>query len=80
MLTSFFIGGCNNAFVLHPFLFMDELVRIDETLPPSLRFFLCITIVGIMFGSLFFSLLCSYKAQRKKKLEEFKQREDDIFM
>lgn len=62
------------------FLFMDELVRIDETLPPSLRFFLCITIVGLMFGGLFFTLLCSCKAQKKKQLKEFNQREDDIFM
>jgi hypothetical protein len=59
---------------------MDELVRIDETLPPSLRFFLCITIVGLMFGGLFFTLLCSYKAQKKKQFKEFNQREDDIFM
>jgi len=59
---------------------MNELERIDETLPPSLRFFLCITIVGLMFGGLFFSLLCSYKAQKKKQPKEFNQREDDIFM
>ncbi len=66
--------------LLHPFLFMDELVRIDETLPPSLRFFLCITIVGLMYGGLFFTLLCSYKVQKKKQFKEFNQREDDIFM
>jgi hypothetical protein len=59
---------------------MDKIATIDESLPPSLRFFLCITIVGLMFGGLFFTLLCSYKAQKKKQLKEFNQREDDIFM
>lgn len=62
------------------FCFMNELERIDETLPPSLRFFLCITIVGLTFGGFFFVSLCSLKMRRKKELEEFKQREDDIFM
>ena len=80
MLTSFSISGCNNAFVLHPFLFMDELATIDEKLPPSLRFFLFITIVGLTFGGFFFVSLCSLKMGRKKELEEFSQKEHDIFI
>jgi hypothetical protein len=59
---------------------MNKLATIDEKLPPSLRFFLCITIVGLTLGGLFFTLLCSYRAQKKKQLKEFNQRETDIFM
>ena len=66
--------------LLHPFWFMDKFATIDESLPPSLRFFLCITIVGLTFGGFFFVSLCSLKAQRKKELEEFGQKEHDIFM
>ena len=80
VLTSFFIGGCSSAFDVTPVLFMNELATIDEKLPPSLRFFLFITIVGLMFGGFFFVSLCSLKAQRKKELEEFSQKEHDIFM
>lgn len=77
----FFIDGCSDVpLSLHSLMFMNEVMRIDETLPPSLRTFCFITIIGIMFGSLFFSLLCSYKAQKKRQLKEFDQRETDIFM
>lgn len=66
--------------LLHPFPFMDKFVTIDETLPPSLRLFLCVTIVALTFGGLFFSLLWSLSRQRKKELEEFSQKEHDFFM
>lgn len=62
------------------FLFMDELATIDEKLPPSLRFFLFIAIVGITFGGLFFFMLYSLKVRKEKELKEFSQKEHDIFV
>lgn len=79
MLTSFSISGCNDVNLLHPILFINMLAAIDEILPPSFRFFLCITTVGLAVGGFFFISLCSLKMRRKKELEKFKQREDDIF-
>lgn len=57
---------------LHPIWFMDKFATIDEKLPPSLRFFLCITIVGLAVGFIFFGLLYFLKQERSDNLKTHK--------
>ena len=52
---------------------MNKLATIDETLPPSLRFFLCITIVGLAVGCAFFGLLFFRKQERRDNLKTYKE-------
>lgn len=52
---------------------MNKLATIDEALPPSLRFFLCITIVGLAVGCVFFGLLFFRKQERRDNLKTNKE-------
>ena len=52
---------------------MDELATIDEKLPPSLRFFLCITIVGLAVGFVFFWLFYFRKQERSDNLKTHRE-------
>lgn len=58
-------------------LFMNKFATIDENLPPSLRFFLCITVVGLAFGFVFFGILYFWEQERSDNLKKHKE---DIFL